>query len=187
VTISEKGAAETSYGNWEYVKDGATVAELKAPRRPGEYEVRVHTDYPTKSYNVRYRIPIAVKGKDPDATTTTTTTPPDTTKPVDPNVGVTPLDKQTFSLARKKVKVGGEAVLHFPQPLHAKAGERFWITVVARDAPLDKYEHYEYVAQDAKTAKIAAPAAPGDYEVRLHANYPTKSTNVVHRAKLHVE
>jgi hypothetical protein len=99
----------------------------------------------------------------------------------------TPLDKQTFSLARKKVKVGGEAVLHFPQPLHAADNEQFWITIVAKDAPLDKYDAYEYVQQDAKTAKIAVPSTPGDYEVRLHANYPTKSTNVVHRARLHVE
>jgi hypothetical protein len=30
------------------------------------------------------------------------------------------------------------------------------------------------------------PAEPGDYELRLHANYPTKATNVVHRVKIHV-
>jgi hypothetical protein len=195
VTISERGAAETSYGNWDFVTDGATTAELKAPKRAGEYEVRVHTDYPTQSYNVRYRVPITVKGKDPDkgpqdpiatdpngtgSGNATTPTPAGGTAP-------TPLDKQTFSLARKKVKVGGEAVLHFPQPLHAADGERFWITIVEKDAPPDKYDAYEYVAQDAKTAKIAVPSAPGDYEVRLHANYPTKTTNLVHRAKLHVE
>ena len=30
------------------------------------------------------------------------------------------------------------------------------------------------------------PAKAGDYEVRLHANYPTKTTNLVHRVKIHV-
>jgi serine/threonine-protein kinase len=195
VTVSDKGAAETSYGNWDYVKDGATTAELKAPKRPGDYEVRIHTDYPTKSYNVRYRVPITVRGKPDkqdkqDVVVTDGTgsgTGSDTTVKGPADLAPTPLDKQKFSLARKNVKVGGEAVLHFQTPLHAAKGERFWITIVPKDAPADKYNHYEYVEQDAKTARISVPAEPGDYEVRLHANYPTKTTNVVHRARLHVE
>jgi len=43
------------------------------------------------------------------------------------------------------------------------------------------------VPAGATSVRIAAPAAAGDYEVRLHANYPTRSTNVVHRAGLTVE
>ena len=34
---------------------------------------------------------------------------------------------------------------------------------------------------------LKAPATAGDYEVRLHGNYPTKSFNVVRRVRIHVE
>ena len=170
VTISEKGAPPTSYGPWDYVKDGATEAQLKAPKRAGDYEVRIHTNYPTKSYNVRYSVPIAVREAG-------------TAAPAE----VTPLAKQRFHLARKTVKAGKDAVLEFPQPMHAVAGEKFWITVVEPGTPPTGYGHYVYVDEDAKTARIPVPTAPGDYEVRLHANYPTKTTNLVHRERIHVE
>jgi hypothetical protein len=170
VTISEKGAPPTSYGPWEYVKDGATEAQLKAPKRAGDYEVRVHTNYPTRSYNVRYSVPIAVRDAGAAAP-----------------AGATPLAKQTFHVARKTVKAGAEAVIEFPQPMHALPGEKFWITVIEPGKPPEAYGHYEYVEENARTAKIAVPTTPGDYEVRLHANYPTKTTNLVHRERIHVE
>jgi len=34
--------------------------------------------------------------------------------------------------------------------------------------------------------KGGAPAKPGAYEVRLHANYPKQSTNVVFRTRVEV-
>ena len=61
------------------------------------------------------------------------------------------------------------------------------IVAVEPDKAADQYGAYEYVKPDAKTASIAAPTTAGDYEVRLHANYPTKTTNLVHRVRIHVE
>jgi hypothetical protein len=144
VTISEKGAPPTSYGPWDYVKDGATEAQLKAPKRAGDYEVRIHTNYPTKTYNVRYAVPIAVRAG------------------AAAPAGVTPLAKQTFHLVKKTVKGGADAVLQFPQPMHAVSGEKFWITVIEPGKPPEAYGHYEYVEEDARTAKIAVPTTPGD-------------------------
>jgi hypothetical protein len=71
--------------------------------------------------------------------------------------------------------------------MKALPNERFWITVVEAGKPDDAYGSYEYVQNDARKVTITAPNAPGDYEVRLHANYPTKSTNLVHRARIRIE
>lgn len=41
--------------------------------------------------------------------------------------------------------------------------------------------------QSARKMTLKAPADPGEYEVRLHGNYPTKSYNVVHRVRIRVD
>ena len=171
VTIVEAGKPPTQYGAWEFVVDGARVAHLKAPTTPGAYEVRLHTDYPTKSTNVVFAQPVTIKGaaQTPAA------------------AQVTPLAQQRFTLAASTVHAGAAAELKFAAPLHAATGEKFWVTVVARGTADNTWSKYEYVPDGARAMSIAVPTAPGDYEVRLHANYPTKTTNVVHRAAIHVE
>ncbi len=173
ITVSEAGSPQSSYGDWEYVKDGATAAALTAPKKPGAYEVRVHTNFPSKSYNVRYSVPITVVDAPAD--------------PADPNQGVTPVGKQKFTLAKQTYKAGEPIVAKFGLKMKALPNERFWITIVEVGKPDDAYGSYEYVQDDARKVTIAAPTAPGDYEVRLHANYPTKSTNLVHRARIRIE
>ena len=75
----------------------------------------------------------------------------------------------------------------FPaQPMTAAPGERFWVTVIQPGDADDKYGKYEYVPDGARKMLFEMPKEDGDYELRLHANYPTKSTNVVQRVKIHV-
>lgn len=170
VTIIEAGKPPTAYGAWEYVKDGATTAKLEAPKTPGPYEVRIHTDYPTKSTNVRWSVAFTV-GE-----------PPPKADPV-----ATPLAKQRFRLDANDVPSGAKVTLQFPVAMKALPGEQFWVTVVEANKDASAYGHYDYVPDGAKTMTIELPSAPGEYEVRLHANYPTKSTNVVHRVHLRIE
>ncbi len=170
VTIIEAGKPPAAYGTWEYVKDGATTAELGAPDRPGAYEVRMHTHYPAKSTNVTWSVAFTV-GE-----------PPPKPDPVS-----TPVDRQKFKLASQVVPSGGKAELTFPAAMKALPGERFWVTVVEASKDASAYGHYEYVPDGAKAMAIVVPSAPGEYEVRLHANYPTRSTNLVHRARIRVE
>ena len=85
------------------------------------------------------------------------------------------------------VKAGEPVNIQFGQQMDALPGERFWVTVVEAGAPDDKYGKYEYVPEHARQMLFEMPKDPGDYEIRLHANYPTKATNVVHRVKIHVE
>jgi len=169
VTVSERGAPSSSYGAWQYVDDHATSAALEAPKKDGAYEVRLHTDYPTKSYNVVHAEPFVVQ----------------TDAAAEP--GETPLAQQRFSLAKKSVRSGARVDVVFAVPMHAASGEQFWITIVARDTPDTSWGTYEYVPAGARRMKLTAPTALGEYEVRLHANYPKMTTNVVHRVAVHVE
>jgi len=169
ITVVERGAPGSSYGAWKYVDDRASSAVLEAPRKDGAYEVRLHTDYPAKSYNVVHAEPITVK----------------TAEIADP--GETPLAQQRFTVGSKAVRSGGRIDVRFAAPLHAAAGERFWITLVAGGTPDSTWGTYEYVPDNARRMTLEAPAAAGDYEIRLHANYPKQTTNVVHRAAIRVE
>ena len=167
ITTVEADRPDSQYGAWEYVADGAKTATLKAPKQPGAYQVRLHTEYPKKSTHVVHRAGFTVVAA-PE---------PAETAPAD----------QRFTVAATTVAPGDKAELRFAAPLRAKKGERFWVTVVAAGKPDAQYGSWEYVADGAKRASLAVPAAPGDYEIRLHANYPTKSTNVVHRVAIRVE
>lgn len=61
ITIIDPGAADSEWGAWVYVEDGATSTTLKAPETPGAYEIRLHANYPAKPYEVVQRSPLTVK------------------------------------------------------------------------------------------------------------------------------
>ena len=169
VTIVEAGKRDDSYGGWEFVADNAREVKLQAPSKPGAYEARVHTDYSTHMYNLRYRVRFEVAAA-----------------PAPADVVVTPLAKQRFSLDTTTYQPRETVHITFPTAMHATKNERFWITIVKAGAVDSSYGEYEYVQDKATTATLTTPATPGEYEVRLHANYPTKSTNVVYRVSVQV-
>jgi hypothetical protein len=70
--------------------------------------------------------------------------------------------------------------------LRAAPGERFWITVIEASAADSGWGAWQYVPDGARAVSLAAPAREGAYEVRLHANYPKRATNVVYRAALRI-
>ncbi len=175
VTVSAAGSASTSYGAWKYVDDGVRTASLAAPSKPGAYEVRLHTDYPAKAYNVERAVPFTVA-------------PPAEVPDVPGSrANVTPPSGQRFTLAAHVLRGGDKAEVRFPAPLRPVPGEQFWITVIEAGAPDDRWGTWAYVPNGARTMSLPVPAQAGVYEVRLHANYPKQSTNVVHRARLRVE
>ena len=139
---------------------------LERLRRYGE--VRLHTDYPAKTFNVQHTVALTVG---PEAA------PPE----------VTPLSAQRFTVAAATLKPGAKIRIAFATALHAAPKEQFWVTIVEAGAADNTWGAYEYVPPDARHMQLTAPTKPGDYEVRLHANYPTKTTNLVHRVAIHVE
>ena len=169
ITIVEANRSPESYGGWEFLPDKARAATLQAPMQAGVYEVRVHTDYSTRMYNLRHSVRFEVTGSSAIA-----------------DIAVTPIGKQRFTLERTSYKPRERIGITFPSPMRALKNERFWITVVTAGNADTSYGDYEYVADKATSVTLPAPRLPGEYEVRLHANYPKKSTNVVFRARVHV-
>jgi hypothetical protein len=102
-------------------------------------------------------------------------------------IAASTLSPEMFSVAPMSAKAGDSVTLRFPAPLDAKSGEQYWAAIVAVGKPDSEWGVWSYVPQHARKLALKAPAAPGAYEVRLHANYPTRSYNVVHRVRITVE
>ena len=168
LAIASAGSPPSSYDNWDWVADGATAATLKAPTQPGAYEVRLHTDYPAKQYNVRQSIKLTVGAAHAAPSSET------------------PRAQQRFTLRTTTLHPGEAAQIDFATALHAAPGEQFWVTVVAKGAADTSWGKYDYVPDGARAMQLAVPAKPGDYELRLHANYPRLTTNVVDRVAITV-
>ncbi|MBX3162298.1 MAG: hypothetical protein KF773_40410 [Deltaproteobacteria bacterium] len=115
--------------------------------------------------------------------TTTTATTGDAAANLGP---ATPPDLERFTLDAAEVAAGAAIAVAFPGPMVAAAGEKYWIAVVAREAPDTEYGTWKYLEPGARTSELVAPKQAGAYEVRLHANYPTRNTHVVHRAPITV-
>ena len=167
ITVIAADQPPSAYGDWSYLDDGATSASLKAPAKPGAYEVRLHTDYPAKTFNVQHSVALTVGPE------------------VAPQV--TPPSAQRFTVGAATVKSGAKVHVTFATALQAAPKEQFWVTIVEAGAADSSWGAYEYVQPGARRMQMTVPTKPGDYEVRLHANYPTKTTNVVHRVAIHVE
>lgn len=90
-----------------------------------------------------------------------------------------------MTLARTSVGHRDKVKVKFSPRLQAKPGEKYWITIVEASAGTNAYKAYEYIV-DADAIELPSPSSAGDY-VRLHGNYPTKTYNLVARAKLTVK
>lgn len=93
----------------------------------------------------------------------------------------------TFKLSSGKAAVGGPVVATFSDKVPSPEGDRAWITICQKGAPDTEWGTWIYVPDQAANVTLTAPAAAGEYEVRLHTHYPTKSVNVVHRRPLQLE
>ncbi len=168
VTIVAAGSNPEHYGTWEYVDDRATATSLPGPATAGAYEVRLHTDFPQRTTNLRQSVPFVVKDKGAGAIAQAS-------------------GDHRFMLASKIARVGSDLEITYPAPMKAAPKEQFWITVVEKGASDTVWGTYEYVKDGATTTTLAMPAKAGNYEIRLHANYPRLTTNVVHRVSIRVE
>lgn len=93
----------------------------------------------------------------------------------------------TFTLDKDSIAVGEYPMVTFSSPLSPRTNERYWITVVAADAPDEEWGQWQYLDAGAESAELKSPAQPGPYEVRLHDGYPARQYHVVCRRSLAVE
>jgi serine/threonine-protein kinase len=167
IAIATPSLPPSSYGAWKFVDNGTRRITLNAPATAGDYEIRLFTEYPAKDYNVAQTARFTV-----DVRSTAV---------------VTPRAQQRFALGASKTTPRATVEMTFPTSLNALPGEQFWVTIVKAGEPDASWGTYAYVRAGAKRTALQAPQDPGAYEVRLHANYPKQTTNVVFRAPLRVE
>lgn len=162
LTVIPAGSPDSEWGQWQYVNAGTRTLDLNAPDRPGAYEVRLHSRYPDKPYNVVCRRTLTVGGA------------------AAPYAGAL-----SFTLARTNLAKGERPRAIFSGPVPAEGG-RYWITVVPAGAADSDWGEWRYVETGAREIELVAPANPGAYEVRLHGDYPNRNNNVIQRVPLTV-
>ena len=201
VTIANAENPPSSFESREFLPDRAQRVTLTAPTERGDYEVRLFTNSPKENFKLARVVGFSVRAAEvaaqaPPVVAATSKAPPPVVAapppapPVQPVKGVasdeTPRAQQRFS-APGNAPAGSRLAVRFPVALHAREGEQFWVTVVTAGSAPGAWGRFEYLEQDVKGASLALPTEPGAYELRLHANYPTKSNNMVFRAPLRLD
>lgn len=74
----------------------------------------------------------------------------------------------------------------FDQPIRGRAVDQYWIVIAPAGAPAAYQENRLHVARSAEGMQLQAPQSPGDYEVRLHGDWPKQEYNVVRTIPLRV-
>ncbi|MEW5738036.1 MAG: transposase [Myxococcota bacterium] len=183
VTIVFATAGDKEYTSYKYLEPDATSIDLAAPAVPGEYEVRLHGNYPTKTYNLIDRLKFKSTQGDPSAEPELEDAA--TVAPLPEDKGAT---SKMMSVAKARLDAKARFTLRFPKALKAKKNEKFWIAISSPSTADADYLTYEYIeVAGAKSIELSAPDAAGEYELRLHGNYPTKKVNVVDRLKITVK
>jgi len=162
LTVIPAGSPDSEWGQWQYVTAGTKSLDLNAPDRPGAYEVRLHTRYPDKPYNVVCRRPLAVGG-----------------------AGVPSSGVLSFTLAKTTLAKGEKPKVTFSGPVPVEGG-RYWITVVPAGAADSEWGQWKYAEPGVRELELEAPSKSGAGEVRLYGNYPSQSNNVIQRVPLTV-
>lgn len=176
VTIAAAENPRSSFEVREMVPDRARSLTLTAPTEHGDYEVRLFTNYPKENFKIARVAGFVVGSAEASP------------KPVAKAAGSgeTPRAQQRFTAPTNAV-AGTKLVMRFPVPLHALEGEQFWVKVVKAGESAKSWGRFDYLAQDASSATLVLPNEPGDYELELNANYPTKKDNTVFRTKLRID
>lgn len=74
----------------------------------------------------------------------------------------------------------------FDRPINGRATDQYWIVIAPAGAAGSYRDGREHVPRNAEGMKLQAPPAPGDYEVRLHGDWPKREDNVVSVVQLRV-
>jgi len=95
-------------------------------------------------------------------------------------------DSMTFT-APSEVEVGAEVLITYSSAIPSTEANRCWIAIVKKDSPESTWGDWKYVEDKATSQVLTAPAEAGDYEIRLHDNYPAKKYHLVVKQDLTVK
>ncbi|MBX3229075.1 MAG: hypothetical protein KIT84_01955 [Labilithrix sp.] len=74
----------------------------------------------------------------------------------------------------------------FDRPINGRAVDQYWIVIAPVGAPTEYRSDYRSVPRSAEGMQLQAPSQPGDYEVRLHGDWPKRDHNLVRTVPLRV-
>lgn len=106
--------------------------------------------------------------------------PESTTAPVRSR-GCGPADR-----AFPTVLTGAEILVTFDKPLSGRAINQYWIALVPEYAPESDTSGRTFLDRGTTTVRLRA-SAPGDYEVRLHGEYPKNEHHLLARTPVKVQ
>lgn len=89
--------------------------------------------------------------------------------------------------APTQANTGTELNIKYSKPISSTSTNRCWITIVKKDAPDKEWGKWKYVKDQATSDVLTVPGEPGNYEIRLHDNYPKESFHVLERHALTVK
>jgi len=162
--VSEPGTADEKYVTAQWIDPRATRVSMPAPEKAGEYELRLAVwGADGKVAHVAERITIQVKA----------------------GPAPTDISKLNTQLQKDVVPVGTPVVVEFDRPLVPDGDEQFWVTLVTPTADPGAYDAWKYVPFGAERVELEASGA-GEWELRLHAHYPTKQHDIIWRAPVTV-
>jgi hypothetical protein len=91
----------------------------------------------------------------------------------------------TMSVASSTVALGDEVVVQFDRPIGGKASDLHWIALLPAAAPDDSTTG-RFVVDHGKTRVGIPTSGAGNFEVRLHDQYPSKEHHLVGRVQVRV-
>jgi len=88
-------------------------------------------------------------------------------------------DRPEMRLDPDSVQAGTSVWARFDRPVDGRAADQYWIVIAPAGAPADYQEGRLHVQRNAEGVQIEAPPRAGDYEVRLHGDWPKREHHVV--------
>jgi hypothetical protein len=86
-----------------------------------------------------------------------------------------------------RVPAGTAVWARFDRPISGRAVDQYWIVIAPSGAPAEYEAGRLHVPRSAHGMQLEAPSEPGQYEVRLHGDWPRRPFHLVRTVPLVVE
>lgn len=83
--------------------------------------------------------------------------------------------------------ISTEITVKFPSAVNSTEEDRMWIAIVEKSKPETDWGVWKYVEDQATSIKLTCPDVAGDYEIRLHDNYPKESSHLIYKQDLTIK
>ena len=93
-------------------------------------------------------------------------------------------DRPEMKVEPSPVEAGTSVWARFDRPIDGRAANQYWVVIAPRGAAVEYQEGRLHIQRSAEGLQLEAPMQPGDYEVRLHGDWPRREHNLVRSVPL---